>query len=96
MSDTSVIYIPSWIFLLEIFWRATLSVVPFINGIYRRKKHHKCRYYQSRMSWACKVVVRSTPLVLSAMTVGPPRDQIIEFIRAQLTTMYEMMDVKIF
>jgi hypothetical protein len=49
-----------------------------------------------QMSWACKVVDQLTPLVLSAMTVGAPRDQIIEFIRAQRTTMYEMMDVKIF
>jgi hypothetical protein len=38
----------------------------------------------------------SIPFVLSAMTAGAQRDQIIGFIRAQLTAMYEMMDVKIF
>jgi hypothetical protein len=34
--------------------------------------------------------------VLSAMTAGAQRDQIIGFIRPQLAAMYEMMDVQIF
>ena len=44
----------------------------------------------------CEIIFLINTFVLSAMTAGAQRDQIIGFIRPQLAAMYEMMDVKIF